>query len=725
MKYLLSILLLASFFACQQNSHSTENTKDLVGKSMLEMPKSTPPVAEKISKTLLNLGESRIDHYYWLNERENPKVISFLEAENKFADSALAPVAGLRKRLFEEMKARIQEDDSSVPYFKNGFWYYSRVEKGKEYSIFCRKKGEMTAAEEILIDVNKVAEGHEYCSVPGFDVSPDNNLMFFTVDYSGRGLYKWFIKDLRTGQLLPETGDSGSSSSAWMNDSKAIIYDTKDAVTLRFDKIWKHSLGTSVKKDQLLFHEKDETQYAYLSKSKSDKYIFVNSAYTQIVEVHFLDADNPNGKFELVKKREKEFFYSLDHAGDQFYIKTNKDGAKNFKLMTAPTANPKVENWVDFLPHRTDVLLEYSELFKDFLVVGERKGGLNQLRILRWDKKTEHYLDFGEPTYEASVDMNPEFETKMLRYRFSSLKTPSTVVEYDMETKAKKVLKVSPVLGGFDTKNYQTEFAWATAKDGTKVPISMVYSSKMVKNGKNPCLLIGYGSYGSSYDPGFNRDAFSLVDRGFVVAIAHIRGGMEFGYQWYEDGKLLKKMNTFTDFIDCGDFLVKEKYTASDRFFASGRSAGGLLMGAVVNLRPDLFRGIMAGVPFVDVLTTMSDASIPLTTGEYSEWGNPANANEWAVMKSYSPYDNVSAKNYPNILVTTSLGDSQVQYFEPAKWVAKLREFKTDKNLLLLKTNMAGSHGGASGRFKRLDDRALEFGWMLGILGMGEEKVKN
>lgn len=726
MKYLLLATLFTAllFSNCQQNQPM--NQPDQVDKSVFEIPKTPPPVAEKIAKTFTLHGDTRTDEYYWLNDRENPNVRTFLEAENRYADSALAPVAGLKKRLFEEMKARIQEDDSSVPYFKNGFWYYSKFEKGKEYPIFCRKQADLNATEQVMLDANQVADGHEYSLTSGLNVSPDNKLLFFCVDYTGRNLFKYFIKDLSTGQLLADSGDSGSSNSAWANDSKSLFLDTKDKTTLRFDKIWQHKIGQPTAKDRLVFNEKDETQFAYLGKTRDDKFIFINSAYTQTVEVRTLSADQPDGEMQVIRPREAGFFYSIDHANGQFLIRTNWQ-AKNFRLMTAPDNDSRFENWKDLLPHRADVLLEDFAPFKNHLVVAERKGGLNQLRIIKWADKSEHYLDFGEPTYAASYssDANPDFDSKTLRYNFQSLKTPSTVVDYDMDSRAKSVRKVQPVLGGFDSKNYETEFTWATAKDGTRVPISIVHKKDFNKNGKNPCLLIGYGSYGSSYDPSFNRDALSLVNRGFLVAIAHIRGGMEMGYEWYEGGKMMKKMNTFYDFIDCAEHLISQKYTAPDRLFASGRSAGGLLMGAVANLRPDLFKGIVAGVPFVDVLTTMSDPTIPLTTSEYLEWGNPNIAAEYAYMKTYSPYDNVSAKNYPNLLVLTSLGDSQVQYFEPAKWVARLRERKTDSNLLLFKTNMTGSHGGASGRFKRLEDRATEYSWMLGLLGMTEEKVKN
>jgi oligopeptidase B len=724
MKHLLalSLLLLA---ACQNTPKTdpTSSTSFAVKPSIFNPGAATPPHPEQKPKLLSTAwGEQRTDEYYWLNERENPAVKAWLEAENRYADTVLAPVKEAREKLYEELKARIKEDDQSVPYFKNGYWYVTRFETGKEYPVFTRRKGDLNAAEELLVDVNQLAAGKEYCQFGGFQVSPDNSLLAYSVDYSGRNLFKIYFRNLATGNDLPESFDIGGAF-AWANDNKTILYDTKDKVTLRNDKIWRHTLGTPQKQDVLMFHEKDETQYAYLGKSKSDQYFFINSAYTQTVEVQYLDANNPGGQFQTIRPREKDFFYDVEHWNDKFLIRTNWE-AKNFRLMEAPVAAPQRENWKDVLPHRNDVLLDGFTVFKDHLVTAEHKGGLSQVHIIRWSDKADHYIEVGEPTYACFIDNNPEFNTQTLRYGFSSLKTPATIVDYNMESRAKEIKKVAPVLGGFNSDNYQTEYVWATARDGVKVPVSIVYKKGLVKNGSAPCHITGYGSYGSSYDPYFNRDKLSLLDRGFVVAIAHIRGGMEMGYQWYEDGKMGKKMNTFTDFIDCTEFLIKEKYTASDRIFAEGRSAGGLLMGVVTNLRPDLYKGIISGVPFVDVLTTMSDPSIPLTTGEYTEWGNPAIRAEYEYMKQYSPYDNLKKGNYPNILVLTSFADSQVQYFEPAKYVARLRDLKTDNNVLLFKTSMSGSHGGSSGRFKRLEERALEYAWMMGLLGMDGSEMK-
>jgi oligopeptidase B len=708
----------ALFCACQQTPKS-DTVVFTVKPTVFKPEQFAAPHPEKKPKELVTAwGDKRIDEYYWLNERDNPAVKAYLEAENRYADSVLAPVKDLQEKLFAELKARIKEDDASVPYFKNGYWYLTRFETGKEYPIFSRKKGDLNAAEEILVDVNELAKGHAYCQIGGLQVSPDNKTLAYSVDYSGRNLFKLFFKDLEKNQILPDSFDVGGAF-AWANDSKTILYDTKDKVTLRNDKIWRHVLGSDKKKDVLMYEEKDVTQYAYLGKSKSEQYFFINSAYTQTVEVHYLDANNPTGQFKSVRPREKDFYYSLEHRDDKFIIRTNWQ-AKNFRIMEAPVSDPRRENWRDMLPHKDDVLIDDFTVFKDYLVTAEHKGGLGQIHVVRWADKADHYIETGEPTYGCYLENNPEFDTKTLRYVFNSMKTPATVIDYDMETRAKTVKKVAPVLGGFDSKNYETEFIWATARDGVKVPISILYRKGLKRDGSVPCHLTGYGSYGSSYDPYFNRDKISLVDRGFVVGIAHIRGGMEMGYQWYEDGKMMKKMNTFTDFIDCAEHLIKEKYTSSDRLFAEGRSAGGLLMGAVTNLRPDLFKGIISGVPFVDVLTTMSDASIPLTTGEYTEWGNPAIQAEYDYMKTYSPYDNLKKGNYPNLLILTSFADSQVQYFEPAKYVARLRDLKTDNNVLLFKTNMSGSHGGSSGRFERLKERALEYSWMMGLLGMND-----
>jgi oligopeptidase B len=721
---IISMLLLQN---CKNTPSSTStNTNNLEQKSAFSPEKFRSPQAAIIQKELVSaFGEKRNDPYYWLNERENPKVLDYLKAENLLFDSVMAPVVGLQQKLFDEMVARVKQDDNSVPYFKNSYWYYTRYETGKEYPIYCRKKGAMEASEEIMLNVNELAKDKKYCNIVGLNVSPDNRLMYYAADFTGRNLYNVTILDLTTGKNLPDTFESAFGGSAWANDSKHIFYDTKDAVTLRTDKIWRHKIGTPTKMDALMFHETDETAYCAIGKSKSEQYLFITHGYTLNMETHFLSANTPDGKFQVLKPREKDVFYNVEHFGDKFLIWTNKDKSPNFKIMETPVNAIAVSNWKDVLPHREDVLIESFEVFKDYLVTAERKGGLKQLHIIQWSGKSDHYLDFGEPTYDANVDYNPEFDTKTLRYNFSSLKTPPTVVDYSMDTRQKSVKKVEPVLGGFNSDNYETQFVWATAHDGEKIPVSLVYKKGLKKDGSAPCYMTGYGSYGFSSDPRFNKPVISLLDRGFVYAIAHIRGGMEMGYKWYEKGKLQHKINTFTDFIDCAELLCKDKYTNPQRLFASGRSAGGLLMGAVATMRPDLFKGIIAGVPFVDVLTTMSDASIPLTTGEYTEWGNPNNKADYDYMAKYSPYDNVKAQNYPNLMVLTSLSDSQVQYFEPAKWVAKLRATKKGDNMLIFNTDMTGSHGGSSGRFERLKERAREFSWMMGLLGMTDEKLKN
>jgi oligopeptidase B len=681
--------------------------------------KIKPPVVEKIKKELTLHGDTRIDYYYWLRKRENPKVIEYLKAENEYLDSVMKHTEPLQEKLYNEIIGRIKQTDTSVPYKRNGYYYYRRYEEGKEYPIYCRKKGSMEAKEEIMLNVNEMAKGHGYYHVTGLAVSSNNNLLAFGVDTVSRRKYTIYFKDLTTGEILADKIPITTGQAAWANDNKTVFYAGKDDTTLRSFKICKHVLGTDISTDKEIFNEADETFEAYVYKSKSKKYIFIISNSTLSTEFRYLDADQPDGEFKIIQPREKDLLYDVEHFKDKFYIRTNYQ-AKNFRLMQASIDKTTKENWTEVIPHRDDVLLEEFEIFNNFLVLNERKNGLTQLRIINWEDKAEHYLDFGEETYVAYIAFNPEFDTDLLRYSYSSLTTPWSTFDYDMNTKEKKLLKQEEVLGDFDPKNYHTERLYATAKDGTKVPISLVYRKGVQKDGDNPCLLYGYGSYGYSTDPTFYSAGLSLLDRGFVYAIAHIRGGQEMGRYWYEDGKLLKKKNTFTDFIACAEHLIAQKYTNPDKLFALGGSAGGLLMGAVVNLRPDLFKGIIAEVPWVDVITTMLDSSIPLTTSEYDEWGNPANKEYYDYMLSYSPYDNVEAKDYPAMLVTTGLHDSQVQYFEPAKWVAKLRDMKTDNNILLLKTNMEAGHSGASGRFKRHKETALIFTFMLDQLGIKE-----
>jgi oligopeptidase B len=678
-----------------------------------------PPVAEKIKKELTLHGDTRVDYYYWLSERENPKVIEYLKAENEYLDSVMKHTEPLQEKLYNEIVGRIKQTDTSVPYLLNGYYYYTRYEEGKEYPVYCRKKGTMEAKEEILLNVNEMAKGHGYYHVTGLAVSSNNNLLAFGVDTVSRRKYTIYFKDLTTGEILADKIPVTTGQAAWANDNKTVFYAAKDDTTLRPFKICKHILGTDVSADKEIYDEKDETFEVIAYKSKSKKYIFIASYSTLSTEYRYLDADKPDGEFKIFQPREKDLLYDVEHFKDKFYIRTNYQ-ARNFRLMQTPIDKTAKDNWTEVIPHRDDVLLEQFEIFNNFLVLNERKNGLNQLRIINWEDNAEHYLDFGEETYVAYIAYNPEFDTNLLRYSYSSLTTPWSTFDYNMNTKEKKLLKQEEVLGDFDPNNYHAERLYATATDGTKVPISLVYRKGLEKNGNNPCLLYGYGSYGYSTDPVFYSAGLSLLDRGFVYAIAHIRGGQEMGRYWYEDGKLLKKKNTFTDFIACAEHLIAQKYTNPDKLFALGGSAGGLLMGAVVNLRPDLFKGIIAEVPYVDVVTTMLDSSIPLTTSEYDEWGNPANKEYYDYMLSYSPYDNVEAKDYPAMLVTTGLQDSQVQYFEPAKWVAKLRDMKTDHNILLLKTNMEAGHSGVSGRFRQYKETALTFAFMLDQLGIKE-----
>ncbi|UUW07064.1 S9 family peptidase [Flavobacterium plurextorum] len=679
------------------------------------------PKAKEIPKTLKKHKESRIDNYFWLNDRENPEVIDYLNKENEFYQEMTAHTKDLQESLYEEMKGRIKEDDSSVPYFYNGYFYITRFETGQDYPIFARKKGSLSADEEILFNCNELAKGHAYFKLGGLSISPDNKFVTFGVDIVGRRIYTIQIKNLETGEILSDKIENATGGSVWANDNKTIFYTRQDEVTLRADKIFRHKLNTDSKNDVLVYDEVDDTFNVSVSKEKSRKYIVISSGSTLTTEYRILKSDNPDGEFEVFQPRVRGLEYSISHYEDSFYILTNKDKATNFKLMKTPENKTGKKNWVDLIPHREDVLLEDIEIFKNFLVVEERSNGLNHIRIMPWGDDQDYYLPFGSETYNAYTTTNIDFDTDVLRYSYQSLATPSSVIDFNMKTKTKEILKEQQVLGGkFDKENYIEERVWATARDGVKVPISMIYRKGLEKNGKNPLLLYSYGSYGITMDTYFSSTRLSLLDRGFVYAIAHIRGGEDLGRQWYEDGKLLKKKNTFTDFIDCSKFVINENYTSPEHLYAEGGSAGGLLMGVVVNEAPELYNGVIAQVPFVDVITTMLDDSIPLTTGEYDEWGNPNNKKYYDYMLSYSPYDNVKAQNYPNMYVSTGLYDSQVQYWEPAKWVAKLRDLKTNNNFLFLDTNMDAGHGGASGRFEALRDLAKEFSFLLDL-----EKIKS
>lgn len=677
------------------------------------------PIAKIIPKTIEKHGDKRIDNYYWLNDRENPEVIDYLNKENDYYNKMTAHTKQFQKDLFEEMKGRIKEDDESVPYLHNGYYYITRYEKGKDYPIYSRKKGSLSAKEEILFNCNELAKGKSFFQLGGMSVSPDNKFVVYSTDFVGRRIYTLQIKNLETGEILSDKIENVDGRGIWANDNKTIFYTTQDKVTLRSDKVFKHKLGADAKKDVLIFDEKDDTFNVSISKEKSKKYIVIESGSTLTTEFRTLLADTPDGEFKIFQPRVRGLEYSISHYGDSFYVVTNKDKATNFKLMKTPENATSKENWKDVITHRKDVLLEDIDIFKDYLVVSERNNGLNKIRIMPWSGKEEYYLPFESETYTAYTATNVDFDTDILRYSYQSLNTPSSVIDFNMKTKEKEVKKEQQVLGGkFKKENYTEERVWATATDGTKVPISMIYKKGLKKDSKNPLLLYAYGSYGASMDAYFSSTRLSLLDRGFVYAIAHIRGGEDLGRQWYEDGKLLKKKNTFTDFIDCSKFVIEQKYTSPEHLYAEGGSAGGLLMGAIVNMAPELYNGVIAQVPFVDVVTTMLDDSIPLTTGEYDEWGNPNEKEYYDYMKSYSPYDNVTAKAYPNMYVSTGLHDSQVQYWEPAKWVAKLRAVKTDKKLLFLDTNMDAGHGGASGRFEALKELAKEFTFLLDLEGI-------
>ena len=622
-----------------------------------------------------------------------------------------------QEELFAEMKGRIKEKDESVPVLNNGYYYYSRTEEGKQYYKYCRKKGSLDAPEEILLDADKMAEGSGYFSATGFSVITDNKLIKYGIEKLSRSQYTIYIKNLETGELLKDEIKGTGGNAVWAADNKTLFYTSNNPATLLSEKIRKHKLGSDANTDVTVYEEKDPSNYIGVYKTKSRDYIVIYSSATLSSEFRIVKASEPDASFSLFQPRIKDVLYGIDHWGDKFLIRTNLD-AKNFRLMETPVDKTTRENWKEVIAHRTDVLLEDIDVFKGHWVITERKEGLLQMRIREIASGKEHYLDFGEPAYAAYVGANPEFNTTNLRYNYTSLTTPNSVFDYDMNSKNKKMMKEQEVLGGFNKADYVTERVYATAKDGAKVPVSIVYKKGTKKDGSAPLLLYAYGSYGASMDASFSSNRLSLLNRGFVFAIAHIRGGQEMGRQWYEDGKLMKKKNTFTDFIDCGEFLIKEKYTSKGHLYAMGGSAGGLLMGAVVNMAPDLWNGVVAQVPFVDVITTMSDPTIPLTTNEYDEWGNPADKDAYLYMKSYSPYDNLEKKSYPNMLVTTGLHDSQVQYFEPAKWVARLRVLKTDKNLLLLKTNMEAGHGGASGRFDYLKEIAMEYAFLMALEGI-------
>jgi oligopeptidase B len=692
----------------------------MVAACQKNMKELTPPVAAVKPHTFTEHGGTRTDNYFWLKERENPEVIAYLNAENAYAEGTLEHVKAFEESLFQEMKARVKENDESVPYKDGGYYYYNKYQQGKDYAINYRKKGNLDAPEELLMDENERAKGHPYYDLGALEISPDNELLAYSEDTVSRRLYQLRFRNLATGKEYDEVLENTTGDAVWANDNKTLFYVDKDTKTLQEAKVYRHILGTPQSQDVLVYEEKDDEFSLSIGKLKSKKYIEIVSNSTLSTEVLLLDADKPDGKFVPFLKREEDHEYSITHDGTSFFIVTNWK-AKNFRLLqTASAVNTAADknNWKEVIAHRNDVLLEGVDLFKNYMTVEERKEGLLQMRFMNRNTNEEHYLNFGEATYTAYSSYNPEYDTDVIRYRYTSLTTPMSTYDYDMSSKAKTLMKEQTVVGSFDKSNYESERVYATASDGVKVPISIVYRKGFVKDGSHPLYQYAYGSYGASIDPYFNSSRLSLLDRGFVFVICHIRGGQEMGRQWYEDGKLLKKKNTFTDFIACSEFLIKEKYTTSDKLVANGGSAGGLLMGAVSNMRPDLYKVIVADVPFVDVITTMMDSTIPLTTYEYDEWGDPNEKKYYEYMLSYSPYDQVKKQDYPNMLVTSGLHDSQVQYWEPAKWVAKLRTMKTDKNILLFKTNMEAGHGGASGRFNALKEVAYEYNFIFEILGV-------
>ena len=694
---------------------------------------SKPPVAQKIPHEITTHGDSRIDNYYWMrlsDEQKNAEeanrdaqtnqVLGYLNAENAYTNDVMAHTEQFQKDLFSEMKGRIKETDQSVPVKDNGYWYYSRFEAGQNYAYNCRKKESLeTGTEEILIDGPKLAEGKDYWAVGSYDVSEDNKYMCYGVDIVSRRIYTVYFKNLETGEMMEDILEGTSGGASWSNDNKTIFYTKKDPTTLRDNQVWRHELGTPQSSDVLVFEEKDEEFSCFVYKTKSKKYMVIGSNQTLSTEYRVLEANNPQGEFKIIQPRERNHEYGIDHYGDKFYIVTNWN-AKNFRLMETSVDATSKENWKEIIAHRDNVLLEGITIFNSFLIVDERTEGLTQLRIIRWDNSNEYYMEFPDPAYSAGVGANPEFNTEILRYSYTSLTTPPSTFDFNMSTKERVLLKQQEVVGTFNSSDYTSERLYAKAQDGTMIPISLVYKKGFKKDGSAPTLLYAYGSYGYSIDATFSSTRLSLLDRGFVFAIAHIRGGQEMGRQWYEDGKLLKKINTFTDFIDCGKFLVENQYASKDKLFAMGGSAGGLLMGAITNMAPDMWRGVISAVPFVDVVTTMLDESIPLTTFEFDEWGNPKDKTYYDYMKSYSPYDNIEKKNYPNILVTTGYWDSQVQYWEPAKYMAKMREFKTDNNMLIMWCNMDAGHGGKSGRFEYLKEIALDYAFMLDLAGIKE-----
>ena len=672
---------------------------------------NTPPIAKKVPKSLTTHDVVRHDDYFWMNERDSQDVLDYLNAENAYAETMMKDTETLQKQLFDEIKSRIKEDDQSVPFFRREYWYYTRYETGKEYPIYCRKFQSLENSEEIILNVNELAEGHAFCAVSEIAISDDNNILAFAVDFVSRRIYDIWFKNLETGEILNEKIEKVSGNFTWTGDNKTLFY-VKQNKQLRACRVMKYVLGNP-EKEQEIFFEKDAKFNVGVGRTKSEKYVFFCSGSSTSMEYRTIPANEPNAEFQMFQKREKDLEYAIEHFEEQFFVMTNWN-ATNFKLMKTPITATNKEHWEDIIPHREDVKLEDFEIFSDYLVLEERKNALNHIRIISLKNGEDYYLEFPEEVYHTGIGYNPDFYATTLRYGYNSMTTPRTSYEYNLKTRETIVLKQQAILDqNFKPENYESKRLWAVSHDGERVPISIVYRKGLQKNGQNPTLLYGYGSYGISIDPNFSSARLSLLDRGFVYAIAHIRGGEEMGRKWYENAKFCKKKNTFLDFIACAETLIQERFTSSQKLAGMGGSAGGLLIGAVANMQPNLFQTLIAQVPFVDVVTTMLDEDIPLTVGEYEEWGNPNEKEFFDYMLSYSPYDNVKPQNYPNILITTGYHDSQVQYWEPAKWVAKLRATKTDHNLLLLKTEMNFGHGGASGRFESLKETALEYAFLL------------
>ena len=673
-----------------------------------------PPQAPEIPHEIAEAGHTRNDPFFWLREKANPDVLKYLQAENRYTETALKPTEKLRDTIYHEMRRRIKEDDVSVPQKIGDYYYYSRTETGKQYAVHCRKKGSLEAREEVILDENELAKGQKYFRIGILSVSPDHKLLAYSADTNGGETYVIRVKILETGELLPDEIKNSSYSFAWANDNKTFFYDQLDDANRPY-KALKHILGTSVNQDPTVYEEKDARFFLEIYKSRSEKFIFVSVESERASEVRFVDADHPEGEFTLIRPRENDLLYSVEHHGDRFFVVTNEN-AKNFKVVETPVASPDKEHWKDYLPYDPEVKVDAVDAFENQLVISERRNGLPAIRICDLKSGETHEINFDEPTYEVSLDRNPVFKTGIVRIDYSSFITPNSVIDYDMVSRRKELKKEAPVLGGYKKSDYASERVFAKADDGVEIPISLFYKKGFRKDGTAPLLLTGYGAYGISTDANFSSSTISLVDRGFVFAIAHIRGGGELGRTWYEDGKLLKKKNTFTDFVSCTQYLIDQKYAAPKRVAILGGSAGGLLMGAVMNMRPDLFTSVIAAVPFVDVLNTMSDPSLPLTVTEYEEWGNPQDPKYFDYMASYSPYDNIEGNQYPNLLVTAGLNDPRVSYWEPAKWVAKQRRLKHQNRILLLKTNMGAGHGGDSGRFDQLKEVAMEYAFAIDTL---------